>query len=39
MKTSAMVTSSIRELRELAYLTVPPFGTDVKSSREGGRIR
>jgi len=34
-----MITSCIRDLRELASPTVPPFGTDVKSSREGGRIR
>src|SRR5215469_10713683 len=31
MKTSAMITSRIRDLRELASPTVPSFGTDVKS--------
>jgi hypothetical protein len=31
MKTSAMVASSIRELRELASLTVSLSGTNVKS--------
>jgi hypothetical protein len=31
MKISAMIASSIRELRELASLTVSPSGTDVKS--------
>jgi hypothetical protein len=34
MKTSAMIASSIRELRELASSTVPPSGRDVKSYRE-----
>jgi hypothetical protein len=30
-----MIASSIRVLRELASLTVPPSGTDVKSCLEG----
>ena len=34
MKTSAMIASSIRQLRELASSTVPPLGRHVKSYRE-----
>lgn len=34
MKTSAVVTSSIRELRELASMTIPLSDRDVKSYRE-----
>lgn len=37
MKTSAMVTSSIRELRELASMTIPPSDRDVKSYCESRR--